>query len=57
MYVSFEIAALLSSPYRREKKRGNIKINTLVDSIESFLYCLGSKEIADEIEIKKCKNR
>ena len=39
MYVSFEIAALFSSPYRRVKKRGNFKTNILVDSIESFLYC------------------
>ena len=42
MYLSFEIAALFSSPNRRVKKRGNFKTNVLVDFIESFLYCLSS---------------
>ena len=38
--LSSKIAALFSSPYRQVKKRGNIKTNMLVDSNESFLYCL-----------------
>ena len=42
MYFIFQIAALFSSPYMRVKKRGNFKTNILVDSIESFLYCLSS---------------
>ena len=33
------------SPYMWLKKRGNFKTNTLVDSIESFLYCLSSSSI------------
>ena len=49
MYVSFEIAALFSSPYRRMKKRGNFQTNKLVESIESILYCLSSRE-----RLQKC---
>ena len=43
MYVSFETTALFTSPNKRVEKRGNFKTNILFNSIESFLYCPGSR--------------
>ena len=44
-YINFEIAALFPSPCSRVKKCGNFKTNTLIDSIESFLYYLSSNNL------------
>ena len=60
MYVSFEITALFPRriwPYRRVKNRGNFKLNILTDSIELFLYCLGSKQdkiVLNSLSRKEC---
>ena len=44
MNGNFEIAALFPSPYSRVKKGGNFKTNIHLDSVESFLYYLGSSK-------------
>ena len=43
MYVSFEIAALFPLLHRRVKKSSNFQTNILIDSIESFLDYLSSR--------------
>ena len=45
MYVNFEFAALLPSPYSRVKKCAKFKTNINLVSVDSFLYYLSSKSI------------
>ena len=42
MYVNFEFAALLPSPYSRVKKCAKFKTNIQLVSVDSFLYHLSS---------------
>ena len=44
MYVNFEFAALLPSPYSRLKKCAKFKTNIHLVSVDSFLYYLSSNE-------------
>ena len=43
MYVNFEFAALLPSPYSRVKKCAKFKTNIHLVSVDSFLYYLSSR--------------
>ena len=43
MYVYFEFAALLPSPYSRVKKCAKFKTNIHLVSVDSFLYYLSSR--------------
>ena len=54
MYVNFEFAALLPSPYSRVKKRGNLNTNTYLDSVESFLYYLSSSSFPLALSFLNC---
>ena len=45
MYVNFEIAALLPSPYSRVKKCAKFKTNIPLVSVDSFLYYLSSSNL------------
>ena len=42
--LCFEFAACFLSPSSRAKKRGKFKIKNFSKSIESFLYCLSSRQ-------------
>ena len=44
MYVNFEFAALLPSPYSRVKKCAKFKTNIHLVSLDSFLYYLSSND-------------
>ena len=50
MYVNFEFAALLPSPYSRVKKCAKFKTNIHLVSIDSFLYYLSSRKVHLEFE-------
>ena len=45
MYVNFEFAALLPSPYNRGKKCAKFKTNIHLVSVDSFLYYLSSSAL------------
>ena len=45
MYVNFEFAALLPSPYNRVKKCAKFKTNIHLVSVDSFLFYLSSRVV------------
>ena len=45
MYVNFEFAALLPSPYSRVKKCAKFKTDIHLVSVDSFLYYLSSNSM------------
>ena len=47
MYVNFEFATLVPSPYSRVKKCAKFKTNVHLVSVDSFLYYLSSSNLDD----------